>query len=70
MGKFVGYYDDGDKKVKVGESTNRNEVVIMCANHASGDYCLDKKEDRIEGLRNRDFYIIGCGPRSFSIEEE
>lgn len=69
MGKFIGYYNDGSIKKKVGEHDNRNEVVLMCANYAEGDYCLDKKSDRIEGLKNRDFYIIGCGPRSFTIEE-
>lgn len=70
MAKYVGYYhnDDG-KKEKVGVFEVRENAVIACADYKSGDRCLDSREDRIEGLKNRDFYIIGCGPRQFSIEE-
>lgn len=68
MGKYIGYYHDGSEKVRVHESSNRDEVVNACADYNSHDYCLDKREDRINGLKDRDFYIIGCGPRQFSIE--
>lgn len=71
MGKFVAYYYEGNgtEKKKIGSFNERNNAVIACADY-NNEYCLDKREDRIEGLMSRDFYIIGCGPRQFSIEEE
>lgn len=32
-------------------------------------YCLDSKEDRINALELRNWYICGCGPCEMSIEE-
>lgn len=70
MSKFISFYhhDDG-RKEKIGDYSNREDAVKACVNYNSHDTCLDSKQDRKEGLENRDFYIIGCGPRQLSIEE-
>jgi hypothetical protein len=55
----------------LGIFNTRDEAVDALITYADKeiDYCLDRLEDRLEGLQCRNTYICGCGPTKLMIEE-
>lgn len=55
----------------LGTFDTRDEAVDALVKYADReiDYCLDRIEDRIDGLQCRNTYICGCGPTKLMIEE-
>ena len=73
MAKFIAQClrSTGSKIKEVGVFNTREEAVnelVEWAHHEI-DYCLDKREDRIEALQFRNTYICGCGPSKLMITE-
>ena len=71
MGTFKAIFidEEGGRHVIASNLKNREQAVTACVEFR-GNYCLDKKEDRIKALSTRNFYILGCGPEEFAIEQE
>ena len=59
--------NDGKEEV-IKVCKTRDEAIDACINYTS-NYCLDTKEDRINALKVRDFYVLGCGPEQFILEQ-
>ena len=73
MAKFVAQClrSSGSRIKNVGKFNTRDEAVNALVEwaHNEIDYCLDRREDRIEALQFRNTYICGCGPSKLMIKE-
>lgn len=63
--------DNHNEPTFVGRQNDRKKAVMELVNYAEKqiDYCLDSKEDRINSLMTRNWYVCGCGPSELIIEE-
>lgn len=64
---FKSYNSSSVEVIKVCDT--REEAIEECVNYKHGYFNCDKKEERREGLKLRDWCIIGYSGNELSIEE-
>ena len=72
MTKFTPICKFNNEEKKVLKTHNTREAAVEeLINYADKNvsYCLDTKEERMEALESRNWYVCGCGPAELFIEE-
>ncbi len=68
--KFKAIYKRDDSHSEtIGTYSDIEKAIQALLKKGEGNYCLDCREEREEGLRMRHFCMCGCGPASMEIEE-
>ena len=63
------FVNKNGERIVIGTFNEREKAVNSCIEYR-GNYCLDNERERRECLEVRDFYVLGCGPEEFLIEED